>query len=85
MFFKVCYIIASRVGIVQGGSDTVGMMFVLAVMRTQLLHTSLWKNYVERQSNIREDVLSLINPLMLELNPSTQRCLTRFFTGKFAS
>jgi hypothetical protein len=27
----------------------------------------------------------IINPLMPELNPSTQRCLTRFFTGDFAS
>jgi hypothetical protein len=26
-----------------------------------------------------------INPLTLELNPSTQHCLTRFFTGEFAS
>jgi hypothetical protein len=26
-----------------------------------------------------------INPLMLELNPSAQRCLTRFFTEDFAS
>jgi hypothetical protein len=26
-----------------------------------------------------------INPLMPEINPSTQRCLTRFFTGNFAS
>jgi hypothetical protein len=26
-----------------------------------------------------------INPLMLELNPSAQRCLTRSFTGDFAS
>jgi hypothetical protein len=26
-----------------------------------------------------------INPLMLELNPSTQRCLVRIFTGDFAS
>jgi hypothetical protein len=25
------------------------------------------------------------NPLTLELNPSAQRCLTRFFTGDFAS
>jgi hypothetical protein len=25
------------------------------------------------------------NPLTPELNPSTQRCLTRFFTGDFAS
>jgi hypothetical protein len=27
----------------------------------------------------------LINPLTLELNPSAQRCLTRFFTGNFLS
>jgi hypothetical protein len=27
----------------------------------------------------------LINPLMLELNPSAQCCLIRFFTGDFAS
>jgi hypothetical protein len=26
-----------------------------------------------------------INPLMPELNPSAQHCLTRFFTGNFAS
>jgi hypothetical protein len=26
-----------------------------------------------------------INPLTPELNPSVQRCLTRFFTGDFAS
>jgi hypothetical protein len=25
------------------------------------------------------------NPLMPELNPSTQRCLMRFFTGDFAT
>jgi hypothetical protein len=27
----------------------------------------------------------LINPVTPELNPSAQRCLTRFFTGNFAS
>jgi hypothetical protein len=26
-----------------------------------------------------------INPLTAELNPSAQRCLTRFFTGNFSS
>jgi hypothetical protein len=26
-----------------------------------------------------------LNPLTPELNPSAQRCLTRFFTGDFAS
>jgi hypothetical protein len=30
-------------------------------------------------------ILVFINPLMLELNPSTQHCLMRFFTGDFAS
>jgi hypothetical protein len=28
-------------------------------------------------------MLLTFNPLMLELNPSTQRCLVRFFTGDF--
>jgi hypothetical protein len=27
----------------------------------------------------------LFKPLMPELNPSAQRCLTRFYTGDFAS
>jgi hypothetical protein len=27
----------------------------------------------------------VLNPLTPELNPSAQRCLTRFFTGDFAS
>jgi hypothetical protein len=30
-------------------------------------------------------VLKYINPLTPELNPSAQRCLSRFFTGDFAS
>jgi hypothetical protein len=28
---------------------------------------------------------SIISPLTPELNPSAQRCLTKFFTGDFAS
>jgi hypothetical protein len=32
-----------------------------------------------------KDLSSHINPLTPELNPSSQRCLTRFFTGDFAS
>jgi hypothetical protein len=28
---------------------------------------------------------NLINPLTPELNPSAQHCLTKFFTGDFAS
>jgi hypothetical protein len=30
-------------------------------------------------------ILVTINPLTPELNPSAQRCLTRFFIGDFAS
>jgi hypothetical protein len=30
-------------------------------------------------------MIGIINPLTQELNPSAQRCLTRFFTGDFAS
>jgi hypothetical protein len=30
-------------------------------------------------------VMGWINPLTPELNPSAQRCLTRFFTGDFAA
>jgi hypothetical protein len=29
--------------------------------------------------------IQLFKPLMPELNPSAQRCLTRFYTGDFAS
>jgi hypothetical protein len=38
------------------------------------------------QGNQRDAlVIPFINPLTQELNPSAQRCLTRFFTGDFAS
>jgi hypothetical protein len=33
----------------------------------------------------RTILLCPINPLTPELNPSTQRCLTRYFAGDFAS
>jgi hypothetical protein len=32
-----------------------------------------------------EERKKAFNPLTPELNPSAQRCLTRFFTGDFAS
>jgi hypothetical protein len=32
-----------------------------------------------------EETSALLNPLTPELNPSAQRCLTRFFTGDFSS
>jgi hypothetical protein len=34
---------------------------------------------------VLDNNMHIINPLTLELNPSAQRCLTRFFTGDFAS
>jgi hypothetical protein len=33
----------------------------------------------------RKKLKTVINPLTPELNPSAQRCPTRFFTGDFAS
>jgi hypothetical protein len=33
----------------------------------------------------KHNELHFFNPLTLELNPSAQRCLTRFLTGDFAS
>jgi hypothetical protein len=42
----------------------------------------------ELLSNNKTQILPatlFINPLMPELNPSAQCCLTRFFTGDFAS
>jgi hypothetical protein len=35
--------------------------------------------------NCEVDNSATLNPLMPELNPSTQRYLTRFYTGDFAS
>jgi hypothetical protein len=32
-----------------------------------------------------EDLSDSFNPLTPELNPSSQSCLTRYFTGDFAS
>jgi hypothetical protein len=35
-------------------------------------------------SALFKNLLTSINPLMPELNPSAKRCLTRLFTGDFA-
>jgi hypothetical protein len=41
---------------------------------------------LERQIERWEEGITMDrNPLTLELNPSAQRCLTRYFTGDFAS
>jgi hypothetical protein len=43
-------------------------------------------NFLRRQTrDVLHYVLRLLNPLTPELNPSAQRCLTRFLTGDFAS
>jgi hypothetical protein len=43
------------------------------------------KNYKSNFQGILHVLNKVSNPLTRELNPSVQRCLTRFFTGKFAS
>jgi hypothetical protein len=40
---------------------------------------------MKQQLSVVKLLLGAINPLTPELNPSAQRCLTRFFTGDFAS
>jgi hypothetical protein len=44
------------------------------------VHSQIWPT-----ETFYAQVSVCINPLTPELNPSTQRCLTRFFTGDFAS
>jgi hypothetical protein len=42
-------------------------------------------DYVWLQHSFVETVHLGFNPLTPELNPTTQRCLTKFFTGDFPS
>jgi hypothetical protein len=37
------------------------------------------------RKNSRPSLFNVFNPLKPELNPSAQRCLTRSYTGNFAS
>jgi hypothetical protein len=37
------------------------------------------------EPEVVQEQVHRLNPLTPELNPSAQRCLTRFFTGDFAS
>jgi hypothetical protein len=49
-------------------------------------HILSFMSYKYHLFSIRKDMnFNHINPLTPELNPLTQRCLTRFFTGDFAS
>jgi hypothetical protein len=60
-----------------------------SVFSDQANSNKIWKdihvNSKEKNYYKRKDDGKLLNPLTPELNPSAQRCLTRFFTGNFAS
>jgi hypothetical protein len=45
----------------------------------------LYKENVQGKQEAGHTSGIAINPLKPELNPSAKRCLTRFFTGDFAS
>jgi hypothetical protein len=46
----------------------------------------IYKRGSRKYFDLSKRILSRdINPLTTELNPSAQRCLTRFLTGDFAS
>jgi hypothetical protein len=52
--------------------------------KCELTHES-WKKAQEGLREPRSYIGMLVNPLTPELNPSAQRCMTRSFTGDFAS
>jgi hypothetical protein len=47
--------------------------------------TVAWRSPSSSCGQWRGSLDHVVNPLTPELNPSAQRCLTRFFTGEFAS
>jgi hypothetical protein len=47
--------------------------------------TGEWKKLHSEKLHELKAASDIINPLTPELNPFVQRCLTRFFTGDFAS
>jgi hypothetical protein len=64
-------------------------MYIFAILCIGLMMVQIQaRNYSTNKSRLQRNVLCVtetINPLTPELNPSAQRCLTRFFTGDFAS
>jgi hypothetical protein len=56
-----------------------------SVLRAALMDLGLQARSVLRAVPPHFNYVSGINPLTPELNPSAQRCLTRIFTGDFAS
>jgi hypothetical protein len=66
--------------------DKVGALIVQGTVRESCLSDPLW-GWWELHIKILSGKLFVLqlNPLMPELNSSTQRCLTRFLRGNFAS
>jgi hypothetical protein len=60
-------------------------MEVYSSWREYLTHVLIVLEYYNITLAIIASFHVVINPLTPELNPSAQRCLTRFFTGDFAS
>jgi hypothetical protein len=51
----------------------------------QIVPRNSIQNHLIRYSKLSANLPKTFNPLKPELNPSAQRCLTRFFTGDFVS
>jgi hypothetical protein len=49
------------------------------------VYTTRTEFFSKQKKNLENIGKYFIIPLTPELNPSAQRCLTRFFTGDFAS
>jgi hypothetical protein len=64
-------------------------MYVCAILCIGLMMTHIQaRNYLTNETRLHSNVFcvtEIVNPLTPELNPSAQRCLTRFFTGDFAA
>jgi hypothetical protein len=72
-------------------TSTLNEHFFLVVLSTLIQHNRTYPPCPEVFLSSLYDLFAMewmwttINPLTPELNPSAQRCLTRFFTGDFAS
>jgi hypothetical protein len=77
---KLCYIVDNKMffAVSKFNENSCDDNFKLATFPNQILTTKRPRSNTEVADDKRD-------PLMPEINPSTQRCLTRFFTGDFAS
>jgi hypothetical protein len=48
-------------------------------------HSGIETRSLESTAQTQDFQMAIVNPLTAGLNPSAQRCLTRFFTRDFAS